>query len=221
MDQEKIHIYFMPGMAANPSIFENIKLPADIFEIHLLEWILPIKNESLHAYAKRMAEKVTHKTPVLVGVSFGGMLVQEMASFLNPQKVIIISSVKSDTELPKKMIFARYTKVHKILPTSLVNNFELLAKYAFGENVTKRLELYEKFLSVRDKYYLDWAIDQIVNWKRPEPIENLIHIHGKKDNVFPASHIKDCIVVEEGTHAMIIYRYKWFNENLPKIILSS
>ena len=30
----KIPVYFMPGLAASPTIFENIKLPEDQFEMH-------------------------------------------------------------------------------------------------------------------------------------------------------------------------------------------
>jgi len=209
----------MPGMAANPSIFKNIKLPADTFEQHLLEWFVPEKNMSLTEYASAMNKSIKHENPVLLGVSFGGMLVQEMAKLRPVKKVILVSSVKKTAELPKKMQFAKYTKVHKLLPTGLVNNVELLAKYAFGETVTKRLELYEEYLSIRDKYYIDWSIDQIVNWSQSECPDCLVHIHGDKDAVFPIGYIKDCIKVKNGTHTMIIHRAKWFNEHLPTIIL--
>ena len=53
MAQEIIHVYLMPGMAANPTIFEHIKLPEDQFQIHWLEWMMPNKKESLESYAKR------------------------------------------------------------------------------------------------------------------------------------------------------------------------
>ena len=162
MRPSKIPVYFMPGMAANTSIFENIKLPEDSFECHFLEWFVPEKGMSLDDYAKAMCLKVKHPEPVLIGVSFGGMLIQEMARHMPTKKVIIISSVKKKTELPKRLIFAKYTKIHRLLPTGLVNNVELLAKYAFGETVTKRLELYEQYLSIRDKYYLDWSITKLI-----------------------------------------------------------
>jgi len=84
----------MPGLAASSSIFEKIELPNTIFEIHFLEWMLPLPKESLKNYAKRMALSVQHQEVVLVGVSFGGILVQEMAQFLQVRKLIIISSVK-------------------------------------------------------------------------------------------------------------------------------
>lgn len=219
MQKEKTAVYFMPGMAANSSIFENIRLPEADFELFKLEWFVPDKNMSITAYAKKMTKTIVHENPVLVGVSFGGMLVQEMAKIIRVKKVIVISSVKHTSELPKRMIFAKYTKIHKLLPTGLVNNVELLAKYAFGESVAKRLELYEQYLSIRDKYYIDWSIDQIVNWKQAIRLPNLVHIHGDKDAVFPISHIKDCIPVKNGTHTMIIHRARWFNEHLPTIIL--
>ena len=209
----------MPGMAANPSIFKNIKLPSETFEPHMLEWFVPKKNMSISEYALEMKKMILHPNPVLIGVSFGGMLVQEIAKIIQVRKVVVVSSVKYGSELPKRMIFAKYTNVHKLLPTGLVNNMELLAKYAFGEMVTKRLKLYEEYLSIRDKYYLDWSIDQIVNWKQTECPDRLVHIQGDKDAVFPISHIKNCIPVKNGTHTMIIHRAKWFNEHLPTIIL--
>ena len=168
MSEKKIHVYLMPGMAANSSIFKHIELPKDRFAIHLLEWFVPTKGMSLKAYAQKMNSFITHQDPVLIGVSFGGMLVQEMAKHMAVRKVIIISSVKLHSEMPKRLIFAKYTRLHKLLPTSLVNNLDLLAKYAFGETVTQRLELYREYLFVKDIYYLDWSIDQIVHWQQHE-----------------------------------------------------
>ncbi len=212
-------MYLMPGMAANSRIFKNIRLPEDRFQVHLLEWFVPDKGMTLTDYAKKMNERVREKDPVLVGVSFGGMLVQEMARHIRVRKVIIISSVKMKSEMPRRLIFAKYTRIHKLLPTGLVNNLDLLAKYAFGETVTQRIDLYREYLDVKDKYYLDWAIDQIVNWSQNHCDPEVIHIHGEKDAVFPRQYIKECIQVKNGTHTMIIHRYKWFNERLPAIIL--
>ena len=209
----------MPGMAASGSIFEYIHLPENLFKLHVLEWVIPEKGCGIVEYAGEMCKKVLHQNSVLIGVSLGGLLVQEMAKLIATRKVIIVSSIKLESELPKKMLFARYTNIHKLLPTGLVNNVELLAKYAFGETVTKRLVLYEKYLSIRDKSYIDWCINEMVNWQQTEYPENLVHIHGEKDTVFPISNIKNCIAVKNGTHTMIIHRAKWFNEHLPAIIL--
>ena len=215
----KIHVYFMPGMAASSAIFEKIRLPEENFEMHLLEWVLPNKNETLQDYAKRMSKNIKHDDSVLIGVSFGGILVQEMKQFLKVKKVIIISSVKSNMELPRRMKIAKTTKAYKLIPTKLLENIESLVKYTFGSSIiNKRLKLYEKFLSIRDKVYLDWAIEQIINWERTEIDKAVIHMHGDADEVFPMKYIKNCIPVAEGTHIMIITKYRWLNANLPKII---
>ncbi|MDG4716614.1 alpha/beta hydrolase [Winogradskyella marincola] len=214
------HVYLMPGMAANPTIFEYIKLPEDKYQIHWLEWQIPDKDETLQDYAKRMCKFVEHDNVVLLGVSFGGILVQEMSKFLNVKKLFVVSSVKSHHELPKRMKLLKYTKAYKILPTRLVGNIELLAKYALGETIKKRVDLYQKYLSVNDTVYLDWAIKQVVCWEQEEPNIDAVYIHGDKDMVFPNSCVGNCIVIKGGTHIMIINKYKWFNENLPKLIES-
>jgi len=215
----KIPVYFMPGLAASSSIFERITLPIDVFEIILLEWEIPEAHESLSEYAERISKKVLHINPVLIGVSFGGILVQEMAKFLDVKKLIIISSVKTNLEFPTAFKVAKTTKAYKLLPTNLISNIENLAKFSFGDKVKQRLELYKKFLSVRDKKYLDWAIEKIILWDRTETDKNVTHIHGDADEVFPIKNIEKCIVVKGGTHIMILSKFKWFNANLPKIIL--
>jgi len=218
MSQQVIPVYLMPGMAANPTIFEHIKLPEDQYQIHWLEWKIPEKNESISSYAKRICQDIKHDNPVLIGVSFGGILVQEISKLINTKKVIIVSSVKTKHELPKRMKLLKATKAYKILPTQLLSNIDLLAKYAFGNTITKRIELYKKYLSVSDKNYLDWAIEQVVCWEQEQPIDGVVHIHGDNDLVFPFSNLSDCITIKGGTHIMIINRYKWFNQNLPKLI---
>lgn len=220
MDKALIHVYLMPGMAANPTIFEHIKLPEDQFQIHWLEWLIPFEKEPLSAYALRMCSYIKHEEPVLLGVSFGGILVQEMSKYIKLTKLIVVSSVKSRHELPKRMKIAKRTKVYRLIPTTLIGNVEQLAKYAFGETITKRVDLYKKYLSVNDKRYLDWAIEQVVCWDQEESLPDAIHIHGEKDAIFPHRCLGECITVKGGTHIMIIDRYKWFNENLPKIIQS-
>lgn len=220
MENDIIHVYFMPGMAANPSIFENIKLPEYQFKMHLLEWIIPHENETLQDYAKRIITKIEHQNPVLIGVSFGGILVQEMSKWIECKKVIVISSVKSKHELPKRLKVLKVTNAYKILPTQLIANIDHLSKFVFGKTINKRIELYKKYLSVRDKSYLDWAIKQIIFWDQENPDPKTIYIQGDHDMVFPHTCQGNCIVVKGGTHIMIINKFKWFNEHLPKLILN-
>lgn len=216
---EKISIYMMPGMAANPSIFEYIELNKNQFEIHWMHWIIPLEKESLAEYAQRMSAQIKHENPVLIGVSFGGVLVQEISKLIEVKKLIIISSVKQTSEIPKHMQIAKDTGIYKYIPFGLLNYMDQIEKLPIGNLVRKRIKLYKQFLSVNDKEYLDWAVKQMVCWEQQKPIENLIHIHGDEDRVFPIKYIDNCITISGGTHIMIINRFRWFNKNLPKLIL--
>ena len=65
---------------------------------------------------------------------------------------------------------------------------------------------------------MSWAVEHMVCWDQEKEIPDIIHIHGDADKVFPIKYIKDAIVVEGGTHIMVITRAKWFNKNLPQLI---
>lgn len=217
---EKIPVYFMPGLAASPAIFENIKLPEDRYECHYLEWLLPEnKAETIAHYTARVAQAIKHENPVLVGVSFGGLIVQEMAKVLKARKVIIISSVRCNAEYPRRMRFAKRIKAYHLFPTRLMQEIGWLAQMFVGNNaVTRKLNLYDKFMSVRDKKYLDWAFKTIINWDRCDPDMDVVHIHGAADEVFPVKYLKNYIPVEEATHVMVLTKGKWLTEHLPEII---
>ena len=212
---EKISVYFMPGLAANASIFERISLPENQFDTYFMEWEIPLDNETLSEYAHRISKKVTHDNPVLVGVSFGGILVQEIAQFLNPRKIIIISSVKDKNELPKRFQLASFTKIYKLFPSKIVANLEDYTKFFLGKSLKKRAALYKKYLSVRDRSYLHWSIYNVINWNGVKKTsENLVHIHGTEDKVFPLKNISNCVVVEGGTHVMILRKSKTITKHI-------
>ncbi|KAA3622006.1 MAG: alpha/beta hydrolase [Flavobacterium sp.] len=218
MSEQKTHVYFVPGMAAGKEIFKNIHLPEDRYVLHILEWLIPERNESISNYARRMAARITEKDVVLAGVSFGGVVAQEMAAFVNPRKLIIISSVKSRAELPRRLKIARRTAAYKLMPTRLMLSADDLTKFAIGPRSKKRLKLYQEFLHVRDKRYLDWAIKNMVCWQQKEPIRKIIHIHGDKDIIFPIKNINDCIVLEGGTHIMLLDKGRQVSEKILSAI---
>lgn len=209
----------MPGMAASPSIFENIKLDKERYEMFYLEWKLPFKQETLQEYVARVSQDIKHDHPILIGVSFGGIIVQELSQIMPTRKVVIISSVKCNKEFPKPMKLAKLTKVYKLFPTALFQNIDKVVPYVFNQETNQsKAKLYEKYLSVRDTVYLEWSLEQIILWDREIPDPKVIHIHGSKDEIFPIKYISDCIVVEGGTHAMIINKFRWLNKNLPELL---
>lgn len=213
----KIPVYMMPGMAADYKIFQYLTLPEE-YEVFYLDWKIPTADMSLEAYVQDLLKDIKHENPILIGVSFGGIVVQEMAKLIPVRKVIIISSVKSKDELPLRMKLSKQLGLHHLVPTTIFKDVSKLEPIAINDWAKRKIDLYKNYLTVSDPVYLHWAMHQVVNWQQQEPLPGVIHIQGDADVVFPIKHIKNCIVIEGGTHAMILVKSKWFNENLPALI---
>lgn len=208
----KTPIYCMPGMGASSRIFEHWK-DSELYELHLLDWEEPNKRESLEEYAQRIAQKITLPSPILLGVSFGGILVQEIAKIIpDCRGIILVSTIKSEKELPLWMKICKNMKLHYIFPIKWIASLRLWEK-------TKRYErLYKKYMSITTPNYLSWVVISILNWKVTSTTIPIIHIQGDKDWVFPIKYIKNCITIKGGTHIMTINRFRWFNEHLPILL---
>lgn len=202
-------VYFFPGLGASTKIFEYIQLPEEHYEIILLEWKIPItEKEPLKDYVKKIIKEITHETPILVGVSFGGIIVQEISKQIATKKVVIISSIKSHLELPTRLKVIRDTKAYKLFPAKLTENIEEYEAFFIGDYLKKRADLYKMYFSVRSTKYMKWAIYNVLHWQQEKADKNLVHIHGTEDNVFPIKHVENCIKIEGGDHAMILTKAK-------------
>tara|TARA_B110000090_G_C13300515_1_gene415574 strand:- start:286 stop:948 length:663 start_codon:yes stop_codon:yes gene_type:complete len=212
----KIPLYFVPGLAAGPEIFELLSLAPELYDLHYLQWKMPLhQEETIANYAMRMCEDIQHKNPVLIGVSFGGIMVQEMSRIITVKKVIIISSVKNVDEIPKKLKLANFMKVYKIFPLNIVANIETYAAFFLSKSVKKKIESYKKYLYVNDSNYLTWSIYNVLNWKGVHDTDNeLVHIHGTKDTIFPLINISNSIEIEGGTHIMILKKAKTITKHI-------
>lgn len=204
MNNKKTHIYFVPGLAADKEIFENIKLSETTYNLHVISWLIPSKKETIAQYARRMAAFVTEKNAVLVGVSFGGVVAQEMSSYLKLKKLIIISSIKTKFELPTKFKIAENLKFYKLIPTRLLLISKNYSRFALGPISRKRLKLFQHYLPIRDKLYLDWAIKNMICWNQDKPLPGVYHIHGDNDLVFPIKNIDNVIIIAGGSHIMLL-----------------
>ena len=104
---------------------------------------MPLENENIQAYCKRLIDqKIKHENPILIGVSLGGILVQEIAEQILVSKIIIVSSIKTNKEMPLRMRWAKKTKLYKLLPTRIVRYFGLLSKLPLPSKIINRIKLY-------------------------------------------------------------------------------
>jgi len=143
----KIPIYCIPGLGSGPEIFKNLNLSEELYEVFTLKWIEPISNqEKITDYAKRMCKQVLKVNPVLLGVSFGGIMAQEMGNHLNCKKIILISSIKHQTEKPKIFKFLKVTKLYQLAPCSLITNLEQYRIFFIGVKLKKKFNNIKTYL---------------------------------------------------------------------------
>lgn len=213
-------IYQISGLGTNEKIFEYLHLPKE-FETVYLPWLIPEKNESLIHYAERLIEPVNvNEDFMMMGVSFGGILLNSVNELVKPKFNMLISSVKTRAELPRYMKFSSSTGLHKAIPSSFLTSDSGLSYAVFRKVYKAKLPNLKDFFQYRDPYYLKWSIDRIVNWNPEQSVENFVHIHGTRDIIFPSSNIQNAKRVDEGSHVMIVRRphavSKLLNEELKK-----
>lgn len=209
-------IYFISGLGADERAFQSLDLDG-IEPIHLC-WMEPEKNETMQAYAKRMAERITTPEPIIIGLSFGGMMAIEIAKCIPVKKLILISSAKGKHELPPYFTLCRYIPFHKLLPLHLVSlNTKIMFNILGGRTEDQKKNLIE-IIKGTVKGFNRWAIDKIVKWDNRETPADTVHIHGNKDNLLPYRYVKADYQIAEGGHFMIVNNAKEISALLKKLI---
>ncbi|CAN5427354.1 hypothetical protein BH09BAC1_BH09BAC1_29870 [soil metagenome] len=209
-----ITIYMFPGLGADETIFRNLKLPG--YNVKHIRWIKPLNDETPAEYAKRLKYQIDPKTtPVLLGLSFGGMMAQEVARLIDPALTIIISSIKTKYERPLQMVVAQKLRPQKFIPSLLAIKFDFWHPWAFGKTTNIEKAFIKKMAKGIHPDFTDWAADAAINWDNTTLVPNLVHIHGDKDNLFPHWYIRNFILVKGGTHFMVFNR----GEEVSQIVL--
>jgi len=211
------HIYFISGFGADERLFSKLDFGNN--SVHYIPWIIPFKNESIEAYAKRMSEKIQHENPILVGLSFGGMMCIEVARIIKPSSIILISSLKTFRERPLWMRLSAKLNLDKIIPLKPFRILEPIENYNLGIENKEELSLAREYRKNIGQQYTDWAIHQIINWKNDWQPENLTHIHGGKDHMIPIKYVKADYIIPDGGHFMIMNRSEKVNECLAELVL--
>ena len=203
-------IYCISGLGADEKAFSNLQLKD--YELKYIPWLRPHKNEKIEEYAKRMSGQIRHESPVLLGLSFGGMIGIEIAKQIPVQKLIIISAVKSTSELPRWMKVAGALYLNKLLPTGSYKLTEKIDNARLGVTTQEEMEMVKNYRRIADPVYMQWAISKVFNWKNQWHPQNIIHIHGDKDRVFPVRKVKPHHIIKDGTHIMIYNRAREISE---------
>ncbi|MFN0082098.1 MAG: alpha/beta fold hydrolase [Ferruginibacter sp.] len=212
------NIYVISGLGADERVFYKTDFANN--NVVFLKWVLPEKNESIENYSLRLTKKIVHKNPILVGLSFGGMMAMEVAKHITTEKIILISSAKTRHELPPFYRAVGKINLQKIIPSFFLLRANVFSNWAFSNRTLDDKKMLDSMMRETDIVFLKWAIDKILHWQNTTVYKNVVHIHGKKDRILPFKNIRTSSVIENGAHLMIITQAEEVNAILKEILLS-
>ncbi|MFT6963604.1 MAG: pimeloyl-ACP methyl ester carboxylesterase [Flammeovirgaceae bacterium] len=201
--EKKIDLHLFSGLGADRRLYQYLKFP-DYCNVNYIDWLSPIKkNETLYNYCQRLAWSIDSGRPhSIMGISFGGIIAKEMAKITNPEKIILISSIKQPSEFPPYFKAMKPIGLHNLFAPKFLKGFAKFAKRAFGVKNDEGSKLFADMVDKTPDDFFPWAITQMLEWTNAEIPENLVHLHGTNDIIFPHKYIKDFIPIEKGSHAM-------------------
>lgn len=214
--------YCLTGLGADERIFQNLDIPGITF-MHI-RWLQPLAQETLEEYARRIILQIPDPKPILVGVSFGGMMAIEIARIIPVEKITLISSVKSFKEIPRWMKACGRYKLDKMLPGRSLKEIRPLKilrpmqDYFLGTEGPEEKKLANEFRDQVNPVYLKWSLHQVFNWKNEWQPEGLFHIHGSADHIFPIKNIRATHVIKGGGHFMVMNRHREVSAALAAIL---
>jgi len=206
-------IYLLPGMAADRRLYQNYTFEG--YTVEVLEWIEPLKNEPFDAYARRYSEPINTAEPfVLIGTSLGGVVAGHISQYLNPELVVLISSILHVGELPKRLRAFRYFPLHKITPFFLVKHSIQMMRMINGGAEREQLKLLHQMVDCVSPHFFRWAAHQMVSYQRKEfRAKHYLQIHGTLDSIFPIRYITGIThEIDGGNHFMVIDKSKRINQ---------
>lgn len=195
-------IYLFSGLGADERLFSKLK-PIEGYEYVALPFIHPGNSKTLADYAALLVEEYRFETPCIFGgVSIGGMIAQEVAQIVKPEKLLLISTLQFSNELPPvfKLGNNAFTK-------SLLSKPLLEVAATIGDKFTIKSKegrkLFYDMLHASEGDFMKFGFGVVLGWQPPVAQVPVIRLHGTNDRVFPLSRVKNAITIKGGNHFMV------------------
>lgn len=199
-------IHLIPGLGADHRIFQRLLVDAP----HRFAYDHPrmAMGSSLHHFAAALAERIDSRRPhVLIGMSMGGMIAQELALMTRPRGTFLISTWKGPQEMPLPIRSLRGTHPERLVNKALLRRIMPMVRWQMGVQGEEETALLDHLLKDATIEQLKVQVAAVLAWEGPsKPVTDMVHIHGDSDRLMPLSLIRDAEVVRGGTHFMVYSR---------------
>lgn len=198
------NIYCLSGLGADERLFANIDFGHH--SVTHIPWGPPGEYSSFGTYAAAIAGTIDPDSPVIVGVSLGGMVAVEIARHIPSARLILISTAKTYKELPSYYRIAAKLGLQWLGTRYMALRFIRIVNWFFGLRKKDEQRLVWNMMLDTNVIFLRWAVRQILSWRNTTLPGNYIHIHGTSDRVIPFRNVAATHVIEGGCHLMLVDR---------------
>jgi pimeloyl-ACP methyl ester carboxylesterase len=203
-----MNTYFFSGLGADERVWQLLQLHSSITPVHV-KWLLPTSAETLPEFAARMLGQIDCTQRFnLVGLSFGGMVVQEIAKHSLPNKVVLISTIPQANSLTALFRAINVLKLHKMAPHSIYGNANPVLYHYMGLTNQQDKALIKAILNDTPKPFIKHAINQLLNWQGAGNYNQAFSIHGSNDRLLPITNFSPKNVIQGGGHFLPITHHQ-------------
>lgn len=167
MRKQEMNIVCIPGLGANALIFK----PQQTYfaeRLYVPDFLQPKNHESLQAYSERWAVHLKNslsKPYVLVGMSMGGMFVQELSQYLDAKALILLGSLQKP--MPHQTMHQWSEKIGQRLPKSILRAIRYCSPHwvAFFEGLSRNEKqlMYQMSRQIEVDFY-KWQAQAAAAW---------------------------------------------------------
>jgi pimeloyl-ACP methyl ester carboxylesterase len=210
-------LYILSGLGADERAFQRLEFPG--FHTVFIKWEQPAYKERIEDYATKLLRQIPSPKPILIGLSFGGMVAVEIAKQIATEKVILIASAKNQSEIPFYYRWGGQLGLHSIMPTRLLLSSNFITNWFFGAKSLCDKQILKQILTDTDPFFFKWALEKITQWENKEELKNLIHIHGTSDRILPFMFINCDFPIKKGRHLMTLNKPSELNKILKEELI--
>ena len=196
------NIYCISGLGADERIFN--KLVVDGVNFIYLPWVIAQDTDNVETYAAKMAATIPEANPIILGMSFGGMLAVEIAKIMPVKKLFLISTAKTKHELGEYPCIVKFFIKYNLIPFNIIKYFPNRIFYdRFGAKTEEEKKMLAGILRDTDTAFLKWAMKALLTWNNETYTDNYVQLHGTKDKIISPEYVNPDLWIDGGTHIMI------------------
>jgi len=195
--------YFISGLGADETAFQKL---ADFGTTKIMvKWLKNLPDETLRSYAERLIKKYQiQQEDIIVGLSFGGLIAQQIAEILNSKFVILVSSFRTKDDLKLLINKGLNLKLHRLIPDfkpPIID--EIIASYLnSGSRLSK--PVLKQMIEKTDVQLMKWSIEKI--YQQEQPLSEAVmkyNLIGGKDKIVKTWRNESTYVIDSGSHFMV------------------